>query len=156
VRLSWLLLLLILSACSRYTHIDDSSSRLYTEAEFAKVGYERWPLYVSLKDSKKNLAALRPIPGTAYIWNDSRVYKLIFKDAYFDHGQSTTPKHSHENDVGFKFYGTDSNGRDPTPPLALGSYNISVQFNGSEGINSLSGSFKVVSEIHTIKDSDLH
>jgi hypothetical protein len=155
MRVFLLIALLMVSGCSRYTHVDDSSSKLYTEAESVRVGYESWPLYVMFKDSKRNLAALQPIPGTAYIWNDSKVYKLIFRGALFDYGQSFTQK-NHEDAVTLKFYGTDSLPNDSTPPLAEGTYNISVQLNGTEGIHTLCGSFRVVSEMHTIKESDLH
>lgn len=145
------ILLLILSSCSRYTKVVDSSSKLYTDVATARIRYfasDYGGLYLDLIDSKKNLAGVRPI-GTAYVWNDSKVYKLMAKD----YGGAYPPG---EHAVSWKLCFLDSGTLNGEFPLPADTYNISVQFNGYEGVNTLCGSFKLVRETHMISDADLH
>jgi hypothetical protein len=151
------ILLLSLTGCYHYKHIDRSSFDLHTEAQGANINYESGPFYIGLTDSKKDLANLRPIPGTAFIWSnmweDSISYRLVLKDISFDR-----QKDGRVNLIGFYMDIDFPKGHQSeiAPSLKPGLYNISVQFSGSPGIFTLCGSFKIINELKYINGNDLH
>jgi hypothetical protein len=146
-------LLLCSAGCYDSSHND--KVRLYTEAEHASVDGV-WPITISIDDSKSNLAELRPLPKTAYLWNESMSCRLALEGmSYRLAGDNATtinatlkpykPDDGKVTQIHFSF---TPEGLKPEqfPPRPPGIYNISVQLNGSAGIHTVCGSFSFVSE----------
>ena len=145
-------LLFCLAGCYNRSHVDNV--RLYTEAEHASVDGV-WPITITIDDSKNALAELRPLPKTAYLWNESTSCRLELNHiSYKLAGDKATISSTHRPykpgdgkviQMNFSFI---PEGLKPEqfPPRPHGTYQISVQFNGSADIHTVCGSFSFAGE----------
>ena len=145
MRVFFAFILFGLTGCLDNSHVD--STRLNTEAESANIdGLPLQGFTLYLFDSKKDLVDVRPLPKTAYIWNESTSHRVDLKGMWFNGQGGYTPNLGRVKRIGFDFVAEGEKPGHPEtyPPLDAGLYNISIQFNGSAGIYTVCGSFRVV------------
>jgi hypothetical protein len=160
------LLLFSLAGCHESPQARDI--HLYTEAEQATVSGGVWPIAVTIDDSRNNLAELRPLPKTAYLWNGSTVYRLVLSGVWYslagqeyvatnEEREPYKPADGKVTRISFNFI---PEGLTPAqfPDRAPGVYNLSIQLNGSAGIHTVCGSFRFTREYRMIhvRSEDLH
>jgi len=148
-------LILAFNRCG-YPRIDESSVQLHTEAEKVLISCGSVPLGIWFYDSTKDLADLRPVSGSAYLWNDSECHRLVVQGIYFNGCSKYDPKTGRLGSIGFYMNFDGAPAQHAEPPFKAGTYNLSIAMNGVAGIHTLCGSFTVSKRIRFPDNRDLH